>query len=92
MAETLSKAQSTGKEITEMSWAEEKGHESKIKRYEAEVLNRILEDFYAAKSKRDGRDYETDSPRVMATAIDHNLRRKGFKFSITRVQKVTNTP
>ena len=52
------------------SWAAQKGYDESIETYEPETLNKILEQFYATVRKKDGGDYESDSLRLMVTAID----------------------
>ncbi|KAL9987244.1 hypothetical protein ACROYT_G001519 [Oculina patagonica] len=64
------------------SWASEKGYDESIEKYEPEALNKILEEFYATVRKKDGEDYEPESLRVMATAIDRYLIEKEYKHSI----------
>ena len=66
------------------SWAAQKGHDESIEKYEPEALNKILEQFYATVRKKDGDDYEPDSLRVMATAVDRYLPEKEYKYSIIR--------
>jgi len=52
--------------------------------YEPGELNKLLKQFYATVRKQDGTDYEPDSLRVMATAIDHHLKENDYKYSIMR--------
>ena len=66
------------------SWAAQKGYDESIEKYEREALNKILEEFYSTVSKKDREDYEPDSLRVMATAIDRYLSEKEYKHSIIR--------
>lgn len=66
------------------SWAAQKGYDESIESYEPAALNKILEEFYATVRKKDGKDYEPDSLRVMATSIDRYLVEKEYKHSIIR--------
>lgn len=66
------------------SWAAQKGYDDSMEKYEPEVLNKILEQFYATVRKKDGDDYEPDSLRVMVIAIDRYLAEKEYKYSIIR--------
>ena len=56
-------------------------NDESIEKYEPEALNKILEEFYSTIRKKDGEDYEPDSLRVMATAIDRYLSEKEYKHS-----------
>ena len=56
------------------TWTKEKGHDENIELYEPSELDKLLEQFYASVRKQDGTDFERDSLRVMATAIDRHLK------------------
>ena len=73
------------------SWAAQKGYDNSIEKYEPEALNKILEEFYATVHKKDREDYETDSLRVMVTAIDRYLTEKEYKHSIIRDKEIKSS-
>ena len=64
------------------SWAAQKGYDESMKKYEPEVLNKILEQFCPTVRTKDGDNYEPDSLCVMVTAIDQYLAEKEYKYSI----------
>ena len=66
------------------TWAKGKAHDENIELYEPGELNKLLEQFYATVRKQEGTDYELDSLRVMATAIDRHLKENEYKYSIMR--------
>ena len=59
---------------------EGKGPRRKHELYEPSELNNLLEQFYAMVCRQDGTDYEPDSLRVMATAMDRHLKEKKYKI------------
>ena len=56
------------------SWAESKGLNEDIVKYEAKEPDKCLSQFFAKICKSDGSDYEPDSIRVMLAALDRHLK------------------
>ena len=55
-----------------------------IEKYESEVLNKLLEAFYAIVRKKDGKDNERDICRVLIIAVDRYLIDEEHKNPIVR--------
>jgi len=66
------------------SWAESKGLNNDIVKYEAKELDECLSRFFAEVRKSDGSDYEPDSLRVMLAALDRHLKQNHSKISIAK--------
>ena len=66
------------------SWAESKGLNNDIVKYEAKELDECLSRFFAEIRKSDGSDYEPDSLRVMLAALDRHLKQSDSKISIAK--------
>ena len=66
------------------SWAESKGLNDDIVKYEAKELNECLSRFFAEIRKSDGSDYQPDSVRVMLAAIDRHFKQNDSKISIAK--------
>ncbi|XP_068738982.1 uncharacterized protein KIAA1958-like [Montipora capricornis] len=66
------------------SWAESKGLNNDIFKYEAKELDECLSRFFAEIRKSDGSDYEPDSLRVMLAALDRHLKQNDSKISIAK--------
>ena len=66
------------------SWAESKGLNNDIVKYEAKELDECLSLFFAEIRKSDGSDYEPDSLRVMLAALDRHLKQNDSKISIAK--------
>ena len=66
------------------SWAESKGFNDDILKYEAKELDECLSRFFAEIRKSDGSDYEPDSLRVMLAALDRHLKQNDSKISIAK--------
>jgi len=68
------------------SWAESKGFNSDIVKYEAtcKELDECLLRFFVENGKSDGSDYESDSLRVMLAALDRHLKKNDSKVSIAK--------
>ena len=66
------------------SWAESKGLNNDIVKYEAKELDECLSRFFAEIRKSDGSDYEPDSLRVMLAALDRHLKENDSKISIAK--------
>ena len=69
------------------SWAESKGFNDDILKYEAKELDECLSRFFAEIRKSDGSDYEPDSLRVMLAALDRHLKQNDSKISIAKVRE-----
>ena len=68
------------------SWAESKGLNDDIVKYEAKELEECLLRLFAEIRKSDGSDYEPDSLRVMLAALDRHLKQNDNKISIAKDQ------
>ena len=66
------------------SWAERKGLNDDIVKYEAKELDECLSRFFAEICKSDGSDYEPDSLRVMLATIDRQLKENDSKITIAK--------
>ena len=66
------------------SWAESKGFNNDIVKYEAKELDECLSRFFAKIRKSDGLDYELDSLRVMLAALDRHLKQNDSKITIAK--------
>ena len=66
------------------SWAESKGLNNDIFKYEAKELGECLSRFFAEIRKSDGSDYKQDSLRVMLAALDRHLKQNDSKISIAK--------
>ena len=66
------------------SWAESKGFNDDIVKYEAKELDECLSRFFAEIRKSDGSDYEPDSLRVMLAALDRHLKQNDSKISTAK--------
>ena len=70
-----------------MPWAESKGLNDDIVKYEAKELEECLLRLFAEIRKSDGSDYEPDSLRVMLAALDRHLKQNDNKISIAKDQE-----
>ena len=66
------------------SWAESKGLNDDIVKYEAKEPDKCLSQFFAKICKSDGSGYEPDSVRVMLAALDRHLKYNYSKISIAK--------
>ncbi|XP_068691379.1 uncharacterized protein KIAA1958-like [Montipora foliosa] len=66
------------------SWAESKGLNNDIFKYEAKELGECLSRFFAEIRKSDRSNYEPDSLRVMLAALDRHLKQNDSKISIAK--------
>ena len=66
------------------SWAESKGLNEDIVKYEANELDKCFSRFFAEIRKSDGSDYEPDTLRVMLAALDRNFKQNDSKISIAK--------
>ena len=66
------------------SWAESKGLNDNIFKYDAKELDKCLPRFFAEIRKSDCSDYEPDSPTVMLTALHRHLKQNDSKIFIVK--------
>ena len=64
------------------SWAESKGLDDDIVKYEAKELDECLSRVFAEIHKSDGSDYEPDRLRVMSAALNRHL-----KYIMSKISK-----
>ena len=66
------------------SWAESKGVDDDIVKYEAKELDECLSRFFPEICKSEGYDYELDSLKVMLAGLDRHFKRNDSKMSIAK--------
>lgn len=66
------------------SWAEERGINPNLEENSAEVLNSILQQFYAEVRNKRGESYEPESLKGMMASLDHYLRERNYPHSIIK--------
>ena len=69
------------------SWAESKGLNDDIVKYEAKELKECLSGFFIEIRKSDGSDYESESLRVMLAALDRHLKQNDCKICIAKYRE-----
>ena len=65
-----------------IKWCKVRNIDENIERYSPQALDEVLKKFYLEVRKKDGSEYEPDSPRVMHASIDRYLRQKNYPDSI----------
>lgn len=65
-----------------LQWAGAKGKETCIEKLSPEILDVILQQFYAEIRKKNGQDYEPNSLAAMQAGLDRHLKEKGYKYSL----------
>ena len=73
------------------SWAESKNFETNLLSYEVKQLDETSQKFFAEIHKKDGSEYEPDSPRVKLASLDQHLREKDAPFSIAKDIEFSNS-
>ena len=63
-------------------WATERKLHAKIEDYRPEVLDNLLQQFYAEVRTKDGSDYEPESLKTMLAALDRHLKEHDYNVSI----------
>ena len=64
------------------SWAKERSKKPDLENYTANELDTVLSQFYAELTKKDGKEYEPDSLRVMQASLHRYLKDKNYPKSI----------
>ena len=70
------------------SWAESKGLNDEIVKYEAKELDECLSRFFAEIRKCDGSDYELNSLRLMLAAFDRHLEQNDSKITQSKGPRI----
>ena len=65
-------------------WVEERGINPNLEKNSAEVLDSILQQFYAEVRKKRGESYEPESLKVMMASLDRYLRERNYPYSIIK--------
>ena len=66
------------------SWAEERGINPNLEENSAEILNSILQQFYAEVRNKRGESYEPESLKGMMASLDRYLRERNYSHSIIK--------
>ena len=66
------------------SWAEERNVNPKLEENQPEVLDGLLQRFYAEVRNKNGDHYEPESLKVMMASLDRYLREKNYPYSIIK--------
>ena len=66
------------------SWAEERGINPNLEENSAEVLDSILQQFYAEVRNKRGESYEPESLKAMMASLDRYLRERNYSHSIIK--------
>ena len=66
------------------SWAEERGINPNLEENSAEVLDSILQQFYAEVRNKRGESYEPESLKGMMASLDRYLRERNYPHSIIK--------
>ena len=72
-------------------WAKERNLEEQIEKYEVNLLNTTLEQFYGEVRKQNGKDYEPDSLAVMQAALDRHLKENDYPKSIIKDKEFSSS-
>ena len=65
-------------------WAKNRDKEKQLESYDIPKLNKALSQFYAELRKENGKDYDSDSLKVMQAALERHLRSQNYPKSILR--------
>ena len=73
------------------TWAGARGFYTKSEKYKPEDLNQTLEKFYIEIRRKDCKDYEPDSLKVMLAALDRYLKSRDYPVSIIKGQEFNSS-
>jgi hypothetical protein len=66
------------------SWAEERNVSPHLEENPPEMLDKVLQRFYAEVRNKNGEHYEPESLKVMMASLDRHLRDQKYPFSIIK--------